>query len=84
MKVDKSFVIKLLDSESNKSIAKSIIQLADAFELSVQANGIESIKHYEYLKKMGCDLFQGYYFTKPLSTDEFIEYIKEYKKTNPN
>ncbi|MFD2176919.1 EAL domain-containing protein [Veronia pacifica] len=59
------------------SIIRSIMVIADEMKLSVSAEGIETKEQMDLLKREGCSMFQGYYFGKPKSPDEFIiEYIR--------
>ena len=55
------------------AIIKSVILLAEALNIEVIAEGVETKEHYEMLKQLGCRLFQGYYFACP----EKITHIKE-------
>jgi len=66
LKIDRSFIISLLETPENKAIIEAIIVLAQRFGLRTVAEGVESISHLEYLKTLGCDIAQGYYLDKPL------------------
>ena len=66
LKIDKSFVDELgLDDEST-AIVETIISLAKALEISVTAEGIENGDQLAFLRVMGCDIGQGYHFSRPL------------------
>ena len=65
VKIDKSFIKNILNDKSDIAIIKSVILLAEALNLQVIAEGVETKEHYEFLKGLGCNLFQGYYFAKP-------------------
>lgn len=71
LKIDKSFVSSMLQSKMDRAIVKSIIDLAHNFTLKVVAEGVEDEHVADRLSKMGCDILQGYYFDKPLPTEEF-------------
>jgi len=65
IKIDMSFVQNMLSDASSEAIVQLVMELADKLGLSVVAEGIEHASQYEHLKKMGCDLGQGFYFSKP-------------------
>ena len=65
LKIDQSFVFNLTQSQADKTIVKTIIAMGDAFGLEVIAEGVETQEHFEILKSLGCDNFQGYYFGRP-------------------
>jgi len=71
LKVDRSFVQGLDSSKENRSIVKTIIAMAHNMNLSVVAEGVETEYHYQFLKKQNCDLYQGYFFNRPMLVKEF-------------
>lgn len=79
LKIDKSFVLNFLNDKDDQAIVKSIIELADNFNIKVQGEGVESKEHYKKLIELGCDYFQGYYFSKPISFEKYINFIDEWK-----
>ncbi len=78
LKVDRSFVQSIGDSE-HSFIAETIISLGKQLDLKVIAEGIEDIEQQEHLIKHGCDEVQGFYYAKPMPSNEFIEYLKNKK-----
>lgn len=70
LKVDKAFVDDLETDPANQPILRAIVALGQSLGLKVIAEGVESAFQYEYLRRIGCDEFQGYYFSKPLPTTE--------------
>lgn len=78
LKVDKSFVLGSLSDSGDRSITESIIGLAKTFNLTVQAEGVETEAHRDLLLSMGCDYLQGYYYAKALSENDFLEYLKDF------
>ncbi|WP_133015187.1 EAL domain-containing protein [Clostridium cuniculi] len=70
LKLDRSFVTD--DSNSGKSMLKHIIKIAKIFNYKIVAEGVETEEQYNFLKEE-CDEIQGYYFSKPLEEDEFID-----------
>jgi len=65
LKIDKSFLRRALESETEHQVIKSIIELAHELNLKVVCEGVESAEQRKILKEMGCDYIQGYYFAKP-------------------
>jgi EAL domain-containing protein (putative c-di-GMP-specific phosphodiesterase class I) len=65
----------MLEERSDRAIIKTIISLAEAFELEVVAEGIETQEHYEALLALGCKIFQGYYFARPQRATEILQYF---------
>ncbi len=75
IKLDISFVRSL---EKQKEIVQMIISLAHALGLPTVAEGVETEEQINILRAFGCDLFQGYYYSKPLPAEEFRRYLREH------
>lgn len=75
LKIDKSFVRNILFDDSDKSLIKSIINLGRSLNIPVLAEGVEGIEQADLLQEYGCDMFQGYYFSKPLMIDDLRTYL---------
>lgn len=65
LKIDKSFVADLTNSNNSQVIIETIISMAKHLNLQTVAEGVETEQQFEILKSIGCDLFQGYLFGKP-------------------
>lgn len=78
LKMDRSFFIN--ENEKSRKIVKSIIQLAHSLDMDVVAEGIEEKDQVEMLREMGCDLIQGYVYSKPLSVEEFEQWRQAYER----
>ncbi|NVJ67691.1 MAG: EAL domain-containing protein [Gammaproteobacteria bacterium] len=70
LKIDKSFIDEILESDQDRKIVGSTIALAHELGLEIIAEGVEEDAQLELLKQLGCDLIQGYYFSKPLLVSE--------------
>lgn len=79
LKIDKSFISSLITEDSDENIVKTIIDLANNMNLEVIAEGVESQKQVDILKKNACDDIQGYLFSKPLSDVDFENWYKKSK-----
>ncbi|MDH5178355.1 MAG: EAL domain-containing protein [Gammaproteobacteria bacterium] len=77
LKVDKSFVVDMINNESDDSIVHSIIDLAHNLGLKVVAEGVENRQTWQRLKELNCDVVQGNYCCKPLPADELLDWCKQ-------
>ena len=75
LKIDRSFVMDLVDSPSDAAIAATIIALAKGLNFKVLAEGIETAEQVAALTEMGCDYAQGYWFSYPLSVPHINELL---------
>ncbi len=74
IKLDISFARSL---DRQKEIVRMIVSLAHALGMKTVAEGVETEEHIRTLRELGCDYFQGYYYSKPLPEPEFREYLKK-------
>lgn len=82
LKIDKSFVMGIVDDDEDRVIAQTIISMAHSLGLKTVAEGVETKEHVDMLQNMECDILQGYYYSKPISKDAFKNFINEYKTNN--
>lgn len=66
LKIDQSFVQNMLEDSGNQAIVSAVIQLGHTLGMRVVAEGVESMAHLKWLQIAGCDIAQGYYFSKPV------------------
>ena len=78
LKIDKSFVIDMIEDNDDKAIVKTIISMAQALDFKTVAEGVETKEHKVALSLMGCDELQGYHYTKAIIKEEFINLLKVY------
>lgn len=71
VKIDRSFVIDMLENADDLAIVESVIYLAKRFNKTVVAEGVETTAHIEALHRLGCDILQGYGIAKPMSVENF-------------
>lgn len=76
VKLDGSLVGKMLDLETNQKIISSIVKLGSELDVAVIAEYVETDQQKEKLLELGCKRYQGYLFSKPVSLEEFIVYLK--------
>ncbi|TBW59478.1 EAL domain-containing protein [Marinobacter halodurans] len=75
LKIDKQFIRDLLVNEEDTRIANTIIDLGKSLNLDVIAEGVETEEQEFYLLNRGCQLAQGYFFSKPLKPDDFACFV---------
>lgn len=75
LKLDRVFMSEHLN-ERQQIILSSIVEMAKRLNIAVLCEGVENDSQNEFLRKIGCDMVQGYYYSKPLCEADFIEYIK--------
>lgn len=78
LKIDQSFIRDLKPKSDDTQMVLAIIQLAHALKLHVVAEGVETEEAMRILKENKCDLIQGYYYSKPLSVEDFSKKIEEF------
>ena len=80
LKIDKSFVDDILYDSNANALVNSIINIGKNFSMKTLAEGVESLEQVEKLKDFSCDIFQGYYFSKPLTIEDLEIYINNREK----
>lgn len=78
LKVDKAFVDDM-HNERGRNMVDSIVTIAQNLELHVVAEGVEKAEQLAILENLNCQTVQGYYYSKPLSAEEFTEFLKQQK-----
>lgn len=81
LKIDQSFIKAMVSNKDDEVVVRSTIELAHNLGLSVVAEGVENQPSLDLLKKLGCDIIQGYLISKPLPRDEFDAFIRGHDKS---
>jgi len=81
LKIDQSFIRYMLENDMDQHIVKTVIDMAHGFNIKVVAEGIENEQTLLTLKKIGCDIAQGYYIARPMPQDKFILWLNNYQST---
>ena len=79
LKLDMRFLSKSADERRAHTIIRNIIRLADELDIASLTEGVETSNQYEQLADIGCKLFQGYYFAKPMPVEEFIRFVEAHR-----
>ena len=77
LKIDKSFVVNLIENEQDLTLCEAIISMAHKLGIKVIAEGVETDAHKKLLVDVGCDYAQGYALSKPIPADAFEELLKK-------
>jgi diguanylate cyclase (GGDEF)-like protein len=77
LKIDRVFISELASRPEDASIVRAIVSLAHSLRLKVVAEGVETAAQLEFLSAIGCDEYQGYYFSRPVPGGEFERLIRE-------
>lgn len=77
LKIDMSFIRKIGENPKKKSIVHSIIGMAHEIGIKTVAEGVETEEQVSFLRQSGCDYIQGYYYSKPLPEEEFVEFLEK-------
>ncbi|OLN23158.1 hypothetical protein BTO30_04085 [Domibacillus antri] len=80
LKIDQSFVRDMADEGKGRDIVSTIVTLAHNLDLITIAEGTETAQQLTCLEKQGCDVAQGYYFSKPLPAEECLEWVRQWEQ----
>lgn len=78
IKMDRLFFKDSNNKQRDNSVISSVVSMAKGLGMKVVAEGIEDEEKVKFLRKIGCDVVQGFVYSKPLSIDQFIKYIYDY------
>lgn len=76
LKIDRQLIAPITESAAQQQLVRSIIDIGRARGIEVVAEGVETTRHIEILRDMGCDALQGYALSRPLPPSELVDFIK--------
>ena len=76
LKVDRSFVLNMLENDNDAVLVRSAIDLGHNLGLTVVAEGVEKAEHVAALRDFGCDVAQGYHYARPMPSDEATSWLR--------
>ncbi|WP_288393249.1 EAL domain-containing protein [uncultured Herbaspirillum sp.] len=79
LKLDQSFVRDMAKDEAVSALTNAVIRIGESLKLTVVAEGVEDADQYRLLVSQGCDVAQGYYFSRPMSADQLEAWVREYR-----
>jgi EAL domain-containing protein (putative c-di-GMP-specific phosphodiesterase class I) len=75
LKMDKAFITNIQPGNKEMKLVELVLDIARNLEVPVVAEGVETEEEYKMLKNAGCDIIQGYYFSKPIPPADFARFI---------
>jgi len=79
LKIDRQFIMPILTSHSQRRLVSSIIEIGRSQDIEIIAEGVETMEHAKLLRDLGCHLLQGYAFSRPLPSNQLIEFCRSEK-----
>jgi diguanylate cyclase (GGDEF)-like protein len=83
LKIDKSFVNEITFNASDRTLIKAAVAMAHGLNLRVVAEGVETAEQFSYIKELGCDYVQGYFFSKPITFAEMELFLQSHLLDQP-
>ncbi len=80
LKIDRKLLQDVATDRQDREIVTAVVHLAAATNLTVVAEGVESAAQVSILRELGCHVFQGYYYCRPLPAEEFLDFAAVYGK----
>ena len=77
LKIDKSFIADVTTDPNDAAITSAIVAMGHALELRVVAEGVENEAQVELLRRLGCDLIQGHWVSRPMTANDFARYLRQ-------
>lgn len=81
LKIDQSFVRHLIEDTDDRAIIAAIINMANSLGFTTIAEGVENQEQMDFLKQQGCDQMQGYFLSRPLPADQFMQFLQQHDST---
>lgn len=77
IKIDRSFIMNMDQDADALAVVKSMIAVAQALDLSITAEGVETVAQRKIMQELHCDYLQGYLYSKPLSNEDLVPFIRK-------
>lgn len=84
LKIDRSFIRDIPQSSEDMALTQAIIAMGKSLDLTVVAEGVETLEQENFLRKSGCNESQGFYFSKPLSAERFAAFLEQHLQAVQN
>ena len=78
LKIDRTFITDISSDNDDVAIVEAVLGLGKHFDMKVVAEGVEDSEQLNFLKSQGCDIAQGYYISKPLSSDQYAQWLERW------
>jgi EAL domain-containing protein (putative c-di-GMP-specific phosphodiesterase class I) len=76
LKIDQSFIEGIPGDADSRAIVHAMVAVAKHFKLKIVAEGIESLEQVQYMREIGCDFAQGFFYSRSLTADSILEYLE--------
>ena len=76
LKIDRSFITDIAQSEDDQALVRSMIAIAESLSLSIVVEGIEDKEQLAVVTQLGCEVIQGFYFSRGLPESALFEWLK--------
>jgi diguanylate cyclase (GGDEF)-like protein len=83
IKIDRSFVARISEIDTSRTIIKSVVSLGRGLGMSIVAEGVETEFEAEMMTQFGCTELQGFYFSRPLTAEGMLEFLKTFRPRRP-
>lgn len=77
LKIDRSFIRDVLSDKADRALVCAMIDLGHSLGLKVVAEGVETAEQGQFLREKSCDYMQGYYYSRPLCSDDFDKFLEK-------
>ena len=77
LKIDKSFIRDVTTDPNDAAITSAIVAMGHALDLRVVAEGVETEAQVQLLRRLGCDLIQGHFVSRPMTANDFARYLRQ-------
>lgn len=77
VKIDRSFITNLPEDTQDAAVVEAVVRMVSGLGLKVVAEGVDRHEQVDFLKSLGCKVFQGYLFSKPLAKKELLAFLKK-------
>lgn len=77
LKIDREFVTQIDQRADSRAICKALVELGRGLDIAVLAEGVETRDEVETLRNLGCTMFQGFFFARPLPAEEFTQRVND-------
>lgn len=84
LKIDRQLIAPIADNPAQRGLIKSIIDIGKSQGIQVCAEGVETRAHLDILRELGCECLQGFYFARPMSSADLVEFVREERWRTPD
>ncbi|MBX3573926.1 MAG: EAL domain-containing protein [Mesorhizobium sp.] len=83
LKIDRQLIMPIVASVKQRRLVESIIEIGKSLDIEIVAEGVETMRHAELLREIGCDYLQGFAFAKPMSAQDIERFVLSHRPRKP-